>query len=77
MHGNYSERYLLLLKENLRLWEDRRQSIRSVEKQIEELLEETGKAKQDIAVENSPACPARHRNPQIKDLHGKPGSTKE
>jgi hypothetical protein len=38
-------------------------------------LEETGKAKRDMAVENSPACPSRHRNPQIKDLHGKPGST--
>jgi hypothetical protein len=72
LQGNYSERCLLLLKENLRLWEEHQQSIRNIEKQIEELLDEMEKAKQDIAVENSPSCPARHHNPQIKDLHAGP-----
>jgi transposase len=71
LRGNYSERYLLLLKENLRLWEEHRQSIRTIEKQIEKLLEEMGKAKPEIAVESSPACPARHHNPKINDLHTK------
>jgi hypothetical protein len=71
LQGNYSKRYLLLLKENLRLWEEHQQSIRNIETQIEELLEEMGKSKQEIAVENSPSCPARHHNPQIKDLHTK------
>jgi hypothetical protein len=71
LQGNYSKRYLLLLKENLRLWEEHQQSILTVEKQIEELLEEMGKTKQDIAVEKSPNCPARHHNPQINDLHAR------
>ncbi|MDR1454761.1 MAG: hypothetical protein LBJ01_03830, partial [Tannerella sp.] len=68
LHGNYSERYLLLLKENLRLWEEHQKSVRSIEKQIESLLEETGEGRKDIAAE-SPACPARHHHPDIKDLH--------
>jgi transposase len=71
LQGNYSKRYLLLLKENLRLWEEHQQSIRTIEKQIEELLDEMGKSKQEIVVENSPSCPSRHHNPQIKDLHSK------
>ncbi|MDR3296683.1 MAG: IS110 family transposase [Prevotellaceae bacterium] len=68
LRGNYSKRYLLLLQENLRLWEEHQQSVRSIEKQIELLLLEMGKDKQDIVVD-SPACPARHHNPQIEDLH--------
>jgi hypothetical protein len=70
LQGHYSERYLLLLQENLRLWEEHQQSIRTIEKQIESLLDEMGQDKQDIAVD-SPASPARHHNPQIEDLHTK------
>jgi hypothetical protein len=65
LRGNYNTRYLLLLKENLRLWEYHQQSVRNVEKQIKALLQEMGQDKQDIVV----ACPARHHNPQIEDLH--------
>lgn len=47
LDGHYSERYLLL-KENLRLREEHRQSVRNMEKQIEALPEEMGMQKQDI-----------------------------
>jgi hypothetical protein len=47
LDGHYSERYLLL-KENLRLQEEHRQSVRNMEKQIEALPEEMGMQKQDI-----------------------------
>jgi Transposase IS116/IS110/IS902 family./Transposase. len=70
LHGNYNSRYLLLLKENLRLWEEHQQSIREIEKQIEELLDELNKDHRDIVV-NTPSSPSRHHNPQIKDLHTK------
>jgi hypothetical protein len=72
LRGNYSARYLLLPAENLHLREEHQRSIRNIEKQIGELLDETGKAKPETVVENSPSRPARHHNPQIKDLHAKP-----
>jgi transposase len=71
LQSNYSERYLLLLAENLHLREEHQRSVHRVEKQIEELLDEMGKDRKDIAVE-SHASPSRHHNPQIKDLHTKP-----
>jgi transposase len=54
----------------MRLWEEHQQSIRTIEKQIEALLEEMDKDKQDIVVD-TPSSPARHHPPHIKDLHGK------
>ena len=39
LRGNYNSHYLLLLKENLCLWEEHERSIRNIEKQIEVLLE--------------------------------------
>jgi transposase len=71
LQGNYSERYLHLLKENLHLWEEHQKSIRSIEKQIESLLKEMGEDRKEIVVESS-ACPSRHHNPNIKDLHTHP-----
>ena len=38
LEGNYHESYVLLLKENMRLWEEHQESIRHVESQIEKLL---------------------------------------
>jgi transposase len=70
LQGNYSKRYLLLLGENLRLWEEHQHSIRNIEKQIEMLLEEMCQDKQDVIVESS-SSPARHHNPQIQGLHTK------
>jgi transposase len=66
--GNYSEHYLLLLKENLRLWEEHQKSVIQIEKAIGLLLKELSKDKEDIAV-TTPAKPARHHNPAIPDLH--------
>ena len=70
LRGNYTPQYLLLLKENLRLWEEHQQSVATIEKEIEKLLDRMCADKLDISV-NSPAKPTRHHNPDIKDLHGK------
>jgi transposase len=70
LRGNYKPQYLLLLKENLRLWEEHQKSIAFIEKEIEKLLDAMCVDKMDISV-GSPARPSRHHNPDIKDLHGK------
>jgi len=67
LEGNYHESYILLLKENLRLWDEHQDSIRSIEHQISELLEKMNHNKHIEVI--SPGKPARHHNPQIKDLH--------
>jgi transposase len=68
--GNYNPQYLLLLKENLRLWEEHQRSVISIEKEIEKLLNRMCEDKMDMEV-NSPRRPSRHHNPDIEDLHGK------
>ena len=68
LDGNYHQAYILLLKENLRLWEEHQESIRNIEKQIEELLKIMNLNDKQIKVD-SPSKPARHHNPAIKDLH--------
>ena len=70
LRGNYNTRYLFLLGENLRLWEEHQLSVNTIEKQIEGLLDEIAENHRDIVVD-SPSRPARHHNPQIKDLHKK------
>jgi transposase len=67
LEGNYHESYILLLKENLRLWDEHQDSIRNIEQQIAELLEKLNHNRH-IEV-TSPSKPARHHNPAIKDLH--------
>ena len=69
LEGNYHPTYILLLKENLRLWEEHQESIRNVEKQIEQLLEKLNQGNTHIQV-TSPSKPSRHHNPQINGLHG-------
>jgi transposase len=67
LEGNYHESYILLLKENMRLWDEHQESIRNIEQQIAELLE---KLNHNSHIEvTSPNKPARHHNPAIKDLH--------
>jgi transposase len=70
LQGNYSPQYLLLLKENLRLWEEHQRSVTTIEKEIEKLLDHMCKDKLDIPVESAPK-PSRHHNPDIKELHQK------
>ena len=67
LEGNYNKSYILLLKENLRLWDEHQQSIRYIEQQIAALLEKMNQNKH-IEV-TSPSKPARHHNPQIPGLH--------
>lgn len=68
LEGNYSETYLLLLKENLRLWEEHQLSINHVEQAIANLLDELNQPNQEIQV-SSRSKPARHHPPAIKNLH--------
>ena len=68
LRGNYNTRYLFMLGENLRLWEEHQLSIKAIETQIGSLLNEMAEDHRDIVVD-SPSCPSRHHNPEIKDLH--------
>jgi transposase len=68
LEGNYNESYVMLLKENLRLWEEHQQSIRTVEHLIAALLEKMNKDNAHIEVTGS-SKPARHHQPAIKGLH--------
>jgi len=68
LEGNYHQAYILLLKENLRLWEEHQASIQNIEKQIGQLLEKMNQDNKHIEV-TSPSKPARHHHPQIEDLH--------
>jgi len=68
LEGNYHESYILLIKENLRLWDEHQDSIRSIEQQIAALLEKMNQNNKHMEV-TSRSKPARHHNPQIKDLH--------
>lgn len=68
LEGNYSEPYLALLGENLRLWEEHQKSITHVEHEIGKLLEDLNEGNKDIAV-TTRNNPARHHQPDIKNLH--------
>ena len=68
LEGNYHPSYILLLKENLRLWEEHQASVLYIERQIEILLEKTNQDNHHIEV-TSPNSPSRHHQPQIKELH--------
>ncbi|GHV52258.1 IS110 family transposase [Bacteroidia bacterium] len=70
LEGNYNKQYLNLLEINLRLWEAHQRSVQEVEKLIEDLLDQMCKGLDGMDVD-SRACPARHHNPDIEDLHGK------
>jgi transposase len=68
LDGNYNESYLALLQENLRLWEEHQESIKNIEKLIGKLLQKMNENNTHIEV-RSPNKPARHHNPDIKELH--------
>jgi len=68
LEGNYNESYLMLLKENLRLWEEHQGSIKNIESLIAKLLQKMNINNTHIEV-TSPSKPSRHHNPDIKELH--------
>ncbi|GHT36147.1 IS110 family transposase [Bacteroidia bacterium] len=70
LEGNYSPRYILLLKENLRLWEEHQHSINNIDSQISELLDALRANNKDMKI-TTPSAPARHHAPKIKGLHTK------
>jgi hypothetical protein len=61
----------VLLKENMRLRDEHQNSTGIIEKEIGQLLDCMCADRLHIPVESDPK-PARHRNPGIDDLHGKP-----
>jgi transposase len=67
LEGNYHQSYILLLKENLRLWDEHQQSVKNIECQIAELLDRLNKNRHMEVT--GPSKPARHHNPHIQDLH--------
>ena len=68
LEGNYNESYIMLLKENLHLWEVHQNSICKIEHLIGELLKKINQDNAHIEV-TTPSKPARHHNPNIKELH--------
>lgn len=68
LEGNYKESYIMMLQENVRLWEEHQKSINNIEYLIEKLLIEMNKNNTSIPV-TSPNKPARHHNPNISELH--------
>ena len=68
LQGNYRHEYLLLLKENLRLWEEHQTSIKNIEHATGDLLEELNQGNKDVPVTGK-SKPARHHNPEIEGLH--------
>jgi transposase len=62
---------LLLLKENLRLWKEHQHAVATIERHIGALLDELDQDKGELEVAPSAACPARHHQPQIAELHMK------
>lgn len=68
LDGNYNETYVFMLDVNLQAWKDHHKRIATIDKQIEKLLQQLCKGKDEVNV-NSKAKPARHNPPQVTDLH--------
>jgi hypothetical protein len=68
LEGTYHESYIMLLKENLRLWDEHQQSVKNIEQQISILLEKLNEGNRHIKVTGK-SKPARHHRPEIDGLH--------
>lgn len=68
LEGNYRQEYLFGAKQALEMWEIYQQKIADCDKEIEKLLKEITKNKNEITKLSSPKQ-IRHHEPAIKDLH--------
>ena len=68
LEGNYNDTYLFMLKQNMQMWEKHQQQLISIDKEIEKLLAELCKTKQEVEVK-SKAKLIRHHAPKINSLH--------
>jgi len=70
LEGNYNESWLFLLAQNLYMWKLHQQHIITIDKKIEELLDELQKGKSFVEGKVAPKL-VRHHQPKITDLHQK------
>jgi transposase len=68
LDGNYNDTYLFMLEQNLGLWKIHQQQLPVIDKQIEGLLEQLRNGTATLETTSIPK-PARHHQPDIKDLH--------
>ena len=68
LEGNYRQEYLFGAKQALEMWEIYQQKIVECDREIEKLLKEMTKDKNEL-VKLSPPKQIRHHKPEIKDLH--------
>jgi len=68
--GNYNESWLFLLQQNLKMWKAHQSHLLTIDKKIEDLLEELTK-NSPIVESDSAEKPVRHHKPHIKELHQK------
>lgn len=68
--GNYNESWLFLLQQNLKMWKVHQGHLLTIDKKIEDLLEELTK-NSPIIESDSAEKPVRHHKPHIKELHQK------
>lgn len=70
LEGNYNDSWLFLLEQNLHMWKLHQQHIGTIDKKIEQILEELDKDRPTVEGV-TPAKLIRHHPPKIKDLHQK------
>jgi hypothetical protein len=68
LEANYNDTYLFMLEQNLHMWEKHQDQLTLIDKEIEKLLEELCKTKEEVEVK-SKAKLIRHPAPGIKNLH--------
>lgn len=68
--GNYNETWLFLLEQNLKMWKLHQGHLLTIDKKIENLLEELTRYN-PIIESNTVEKPVRHHKPNIKELHQK------
>ncbi|MFN2439755.1 MAG: IS110 family transposase [Chitinophagaceae bacterium] len=68
LEANYNDTYLFMLEQNLHMWEKHQDQLTLIDKEIEKLLAELCKTKQEVEVK-SKAKLIRHHAPEIKNLH--------
>jgi transposase len=68
LEGNYNDTYLFMLKQNMEMWQEHQQQLLLIDKEIEKLLAELCKGRQEVKVK-SKAKPIRHHAPEINGLH--------
>jgi transposase len=70
LEGNYNETWLFLLEQNFKMYQLHQQHLSTLDKKIEEVLDELQKGRQTVK-SSYRIKPIRHHKPAIQDLHQK------